>query len=418
MSRRGRSRRRLSPSRLSSRRLPPRGRWLALGLGLLAGLGLGSLEADAGADARWLAGELTALPLPDLDPDPPALREVGLVHQHGEGVARWLGADLGHHDFGSSHPLFQEEWAFGTLQMAALGYANLAEADPEHRALHLARMERCLDGMLSETGRAFDLRRWGRDGLAAAEHPRGHAAWLGYTGLALARHRQLAGPDTRFAAVTQTVAEGLRLRFRASPIGVPETYPGERYPVDAAAGIAALAVLAAAEGTPEPVVEEWRSVRFGALRDAETGLLHQAVDASGRSVDGPRGSGTLLAAWFLGQAGLSEGAALAAAAERELAGTVMGFGTVREYPHGQEGRGDIDSGPIVLGQGVSATGFGLGVALQQCRHDAARDRFHTAEAFGGPVVDGAARHYQNGGPIGDAILFAMLSSGLGACPEG
>lgn len=395
-----------------------RRRWIALGLGLIAGLGLGSLEADAGADARWLAGELTALPLPDLNPELPALRSVELVRHHGEGVARWLGADLGRHDFGSSHPLFQEEWAFGTLQMAALGYAALAEADPDNRSLHLARMERCLDGMLSETGRAFDERRWGRDGLAAADHPRGHAAWLGYTGLALARHRQLAGPDTRFAPVTEVVAEGLRLRFRASPVGVPETYPGERYPVDAAAGIAALAVLAAATDTAEPVVEEWRSDRFPALRDAETGLLNQAVDASGTAVDGPRGSGTLLAAWFLGQAGLPEAGALAAAAERELAGTVLGFGTVREYPRGHEGRGDIDSGPIVLGQGVSATGFGLGVALQQCRDQAARDRFRTAEAFGAPVVEGEARRYDNGGPIGDAILFAMLSSGLGRCPEG
>ena len=35
----------------------------------------------------------------------------------------------------------------------------------------------------------------------------------------------------------------------------------------------------------------------------------------------------------------------------------------REYPAAEPGAGDIDSGPVVLGLGLSATGFGLGAAV-------------------------------------------------------
>ena len=45
--------------------------------------------------------------------------------------------------------------------------------------------------------------------------------------------------------------------------------------------------------------------------------------------------------------------------KRSLADSVLGFGAVYEYPvaYRKVGRGDIDSGPLVLGYAVSATGF-------------------------------------------------------------
>lgn len=412
-------------------------RALALLLGVAGGLVLGAAERGArgGDPAHWLAGDLWAAPLPWPVRTPPA-PTVALLRAHGAGVARWLppapadaapGEAAAPHDFGTDSALFDQEWSFGTLQMAALGYAALAERDPAHRALHLGRMERCLTALLGPSGTAFDRLRWGHSALDPEQHPQdagrdgaphdhgGHAAWLGYTGLALARHRALVGPDSRFAAPTAAVARALRARFASAAAGVPETYPGERYPVDAAAGIAALAVLAQATGQPEPAVDRWRRDQLPGLTDPATGLLVQAVDAQGAATDGARGSGTLLAAWFLGVAGLPEADQLAQAADTHLATDWAGFGTVREVPRGAPARTDIDSGPVIWGQGVSATGFGLGVALQRCQTDRARALQRTAETFGAPETVGAARHYAAGGPIGDAILFAMLTSAGAAC---
>jgi hypothetical protein len=148
--------------------------------------------------------------------------------------------------------------------------------------------------------------------------------------------------------------------------------------------------------------------------DKATGLLVQAVDAdTGAPTDAPRGSGTLLAVYFLSFADMSLSRALWDAAERELGGSVLGFGVVREYPGG--GRGDIDSGPIALGYGVSATGFALAGA--RIHGDPARfgRLYATATLFGAPIDRGGIRRWTEGGPIGDAILFAMATARGASC---
>ena len=108
---------------------------------------------------------------------------------------------VAHDDFSTGAALFDQEWSFGTRQMAAPGFAQHAAAsdDPARRAEALARMEARLDG------------------------------------------------DRVTAAIARRVA--------AEPTGLPKTYPGERYPVDTAAGAARIgrrAPRSAAPRSPTP----------------------------------------------------------------------------------------------------------------------------------------------------------------------
>ena len=98
------------------------------------------------------------------------------------------------------------------------------------------------------------------------------------------------------------------------------------------------------------------------------------------------------------------------AAKRSLYDTVLGFGAMREYPKTHAGRGDADSGPIVMGFGVSATGFALGAARAAGDEELYRHLYATVELFGAPGERGGVRRYTSGGPIGNAILFAMLTA--------
>jgi hypothetical protein len=86
---------------------------------------------------------------------------------------------------------------------------------------------------------------------------------------------------------------------------------------------------------------------------------------------------------------------------------------VLEHPASYDehsGRADIDSGPVVFGFGVSATGFAIGASRANDDRDAFAALYATAHLFGAPFDEAGARTFATGGPLGDAILFAMLTA--------
>lgn len=337
----------------------------------------------------------------------------GLAEGYRRGTIAWLDRGVGQGDFHTGAELFDAEWLYGTYMMAAAGFGAHARAHPEARAEDLRHLERALDRLLEPDTRAFDTRSWGEDPLESLAGERGHAAWLGYTGVALGAHRLLV-PESRYTAIHEAVVEAIERRLDAAPDGLVETYPGEWYPVDNAAMVGALGLHTRATGTPHPAIGRWVArARAEWVRD---GLLVQSV-RDGRPADHPRGSGTFLASWFLHPADPAFAGELYRAGRDRLMGSAFGVPAMREYPPGVDGRGDIDSGPIVLGFGVSSTGFAIGAGLLDGDAEMALALAGTARSLGGMVLaldpslrgpTDAGSH--SGSHIGDAILFAMTAS--------
>jgi hypothetical protein len=138
--------------------------------------------------------------------------------------------------------------------------------------------------------------------------------------------------------------------------------------------------------------------------------LIQAVTPTGKPRDAPRGSGSALAAYFLSLADAGLAQRLHVAISRELGRGPLGFGMVAEYPRGYRGRGDIDSGPLVFGVSISATGFALGSARAAGDYESFRKIFRTVYLFGAPYRHSGGREFATGGPLGNAIMFAMLTA--------
>jgi hypothetical protein len=65
---------------------------------------------------------------------------------------------------------------------------------------------------------------------------------------------------------------------------------------------------------------------------------------------------------------------------------------------------------VVLGVGVSATGFTLGGARIHGDRALYTQLYRTADLFGAPHRSGNGRRFVSGGPLGDAILLAMLTA--------
>jgi hypothetical protein len=87
----------------------------------------------------------------------------------------------------------------------------------------------------------------------------------------------------------------------------------------------------------------------------------------------------------------------------------FGFRMFREYPASMDLPADVDSGPIIWGAGITATGVGLGTCIANGDIKSTIDIHHLANMFGWPnhfnVAGGEGRNYLFGLlPIGDAFL--------------
>ena len=372
-----------------------------LAVGFLAALAAAAaVRGIPQAACRWGAGRW-------FDGDP------ALQLALARGVERLvLDAPLSTNAFHTGVAQFNGEWLFGSYLMAGIGFAQLAEAQPARRAEFLGLADRCVERLLSPAARAFDADSWwGEDPLDSLDGPQGHAAYLGYLNLLLGLQRRLE-PATHRAALHDRISAALARRLEASRSGFLETYPGECYPVDNAFVLGSLALHVRTAGDLHRPALDRALGRFRARAvDPRSGLLCQAVSAyDGTPTDAPRGSGTALGLLALRHADPALARELYAALRRELAGTWLGFGAVREYPRGGAGRGDIDSGPIVFGYGMSATGFALGGARGYGDRAYFARLVATTRLCGAPVRAGGRYEYAAGGALGNAILFAMLTT--------
>lgn len=314
-------------------------------------------------------------------------------------------------DFTNNSPVFRGEWQFGTYQMTALGLLQVVSAHPELNAEFMPVIETSIDRMLSKEVREFDTQQWREDALTTLDGPNSHAAYLGYMNLVLGVHRRLV-PSSRFADINDRISRALARRLAANPKALLETYPGEAYPVDNASVVASLILHARNTGENHQAVIDRSLAHFlGDWRDADTGLLHQAMEAHvGKPTDRARASGTALGAVLLAYAERDVSRQLFHSLQSRCTRSFMGFGYVDEYPDDLHGPGDVDSGPLIFGISPSGCAFSLAAARAFDDRDAFVRLYRTAHLMGTPVDISGRRTYVTGGPLGNAILLAMLTT--------
>jgi hypothetical protein len=312
---------------------------------------------------------------------------------------------------------FEGEWALVTHQMTALGLAQVLLAHPDWRGDYGPTLRTAaLRSFLPEL-RGFGTHAWnGEDALQGLAGEHGHA-YLAYPALAVGMARLLEprGFPPQVVREHDALIAAWERRLLASPSALIETYPGEAYPTDVAAVAAAIAVHGRVTGADHSrVLAHWSREFRAVQRDRASGFVHQRMSIGGKPHDVPRGSGTGLAAYFAGFVDRDLARELSAALlahERSL----FGFSGIAEFD-ALVGQGDIDSGPVVLGVSVAATGFAL-APFRAFGHRAAFIRlYRTTALFGLPARSGETLRFRTGGRIGNALLLAMLTSGPELAP--
>lgn len=316
-------------------------------------------------------------------------------------------------DFGTANDQYNGEWLFCTHVLGAAGFAQMAIQHPDQKEAYVLQMEKCIDKLLTDDMQRFDEKLWGNKAMdtldSDTEH---HGAYLAYLNFTLSLHRSLK-PESRFAATNDLITQTLARRFEKSDLMLLQTYRNQIYPPDNCLAIASLALHEKATGAGnvellEKVVNNFRSVCI----DEESGLMIQSINRfSGKAMDEPRGSGTTFGLYFLSFADRTLATELYQAARKEIAGSLIGFGLMQEYPKSSKGGiGDVDSGPVIMNYAVSPTGFMIAGTRIFGDRDYFQKLYRTSVLFGAPLRSGDQWQYVAGGPLGNAIMFAMLTA--------
>ncbi len=329
-----------------------------------------------------------------------------------------LAREVGHRVEEASDPLvystgyerFDAQASIAIYQMTILGLGQIVLEHPETRERHLPAMREAARRLTDPRLYRYLRNVYASAGLGDAPLSEGHA-YLGYVNLALGMLR-LIDPQTPLAKVNDRLSLTFAERLRAAPTGLIETYPDETWPPDVAAVAGSVGLYARAVNRPaHELLGDW-SRRFAKCSiDPASGFLVQQVESGSCSpVDAPRGSGTAVASYFTGFVDPELSRRLHAALAARGTASLLGFSALREYAPGHSGSGDVDSGPVVFGVSVGATGFGLASAKLHRDRALFEGLYRTAYLFGMPVDTASGRGFATGGVLGNALLLAMLTA--------
>lgn len=235
----------------------------------------------------------------------------------------------------------------------------------------------------------------------------------------LTSYQKLLGDDS-YEALLRDQVESLAEEIDASPYGLLDDYPGQCYPTDVLAAIAAIRRADEVLGTDHSTFAD-RAVRGfeGARIDAHTGLPHWIADPeSGRGTGGARGVGIafmLIWAPELWPETAQEWYDRYAAHFWQEGAMVAGF---RERSQGLlwgEWFMDVDAGPVLAGYGTATSAFSIAAARANGRFDHAYPL--SAEAIvaswplpnGTPLTPRLLSDLSNAPYVGEAALLFSLT---------
>ncbi len=99
--------------------------------------------------------------------------------------------------------------------------------------------------------------------------------------------------------------------------------------------------------------------------------------------------------------------------EKHFLMSILGFPAIREYPKGKSGKGDIDSGPVILGIGFAGTIVGIGTLKCYNEVKSANLLSNTIETFGIPISSNNKKKYIFGKlPIADLFICWSRASNI------
>ena len=148
--------------------------------------------------------------------------------------------------------------------------------------------------------------------------------------------------------------------------------------------------------------------------DPITKLIPHKVNAKdGTTIEGARGCSISLILRLLSEIDGEFSKQQYALYKRNFVSTTFGLPSILEYPLGQSGVGDIDSGPVIMGFGFSGTIVSIGTFAAMGDFELAENQYKTINTFGLGLKDKNEKKFIFGQmPIADAFIAWSRTSEL------
>lgn len=301
----------------------------------------------------------------------------------------------------------QAQFPEGHLFLNALygiAWTQAAHTDPQLRAQALRESRWALDRMESAEGRAV---------FSAGLTPAYGVFWAGWTNWLRGAILSLDATDSAAAQRFSKHSAEIAQAFTDSETPFLQAYPGQAWPVDSTVAIASLRLHDHLFGGGLPdrdrfttVIDRWVGQVRERLDPATDLVPHEVSVRDGSPLVGARATSQTVIHRFLPEIDPAFARDQYARFRERFVAYPGGFGPgLREYPHGVDGRGDVDSGPLIAGISLSATVVGLGAARVNGDADLAAALGSAGELLGLPIDLPRTKRYAFGAlPIGDAFV--------------
>lgn len=310
--------------------------------------------------------------------------------------------------------------------LTSMAFSHLAIQEPQNAKAHLTRANQLIRLGLPSAGRIVNPN--GGDLLSLKDYDQ-QATTLSTVSLALGLYRRAGGQDAALDKYHRHINQLLADALTRSNGGLITSYPDYSWTYDTHASL--LALRLAPEMTPNISVKAlWTKHQLWIQRyaiDHKTHLPNSMLAQSQGPAAPPRGCDLMMRVMVLAYVDPAAAQQLfnqiRPVLEREV-GQFYGFS---EYPAGIQPIEDNDSGPIVMGMGMTATGLAIGSA-QAADQPAVANRLSqqfvlrepllamsqtmSPKALPGQWFWGAVKinpQYFTGFLFGDAVLFYTLT---------
>jgi hypothetical protein len=188
--------------------------------------------------------------------------------------------------------------------------------------------------------------------------------WLGQRNLLLGLYLRAMPEAERPAELVEEFhrnSSEMTKAFLDSPTYHLDSYPGMCWPIDNVTALRSLVLHDEMYGTAHrEAYEAWKQWTIGHA-DPLTGMPAGHMNRlSGQHIETARGCANSWMMPLLMEMDPEFATAMYAKYRAHFAIRNFGFEMFREWPHGERGHGaDVDSGPIIMGSGLTATGVGL-----------------------------------------------------------
>lgn len=293
-----------------------------------------------------------------------------------------------------------------------LSWCELALADPGHGAP--LKNKALSEALFAYTQVNSDIARLPFDKTLYPEYGMYYFGWKNYL---LSKILLL---DTSFAGHESMMNEfrsgcfALKQIINEKESPYTQTYPGNTWPADMFTAAASLKNYDRIFGvTYEPDIRLWIE-KVKTRLDPETGMVpHRVNSGTGRMMQGPRGSSMSLTLRMLAEIDSGFAAEQYRLLEKNFVSDFLGLPYLREYPKGVEGKGDVDSGPVIFGIGFSGTVVMTGAFAVLGMTEMFEHQYRTLNTFGFSTKSENTKMYLLGKfPMADAFIAWGLASGI------